>query len=262
MRRQTNIVKRDLNLYANRVGDDDNMNIRESDKHAIRYKKSKTDAFFSSTDLFAGQVPGFKFNGSTSIGSLVGFICSIFAVAIILPYAIVKMIRVVKQRDSPTISNYINKSVYAGNAHPVDLKKLKRKPAFVAKDFFEQRILDNPKYVEWKAHMVETKGAADGEIKTEIGLHICTEAEWLDFYAPEPTKKQTFDRLKASNQVKCLDDKDVNGVEVDYNIYGDDENQPHRRLDVTFAPCTKRTKENRCVMNLATSIRYIGAPDI
>jgi hypothetical protein len=54
------------------------------------------------------------------------------------------------------------------------LKKTKRKPAFIAKDFFAQRILDNPKYVHWTAHMVETNGQADGEVKTEIGMHICT----------------------------------------------------------------------------------------
>jgi hypothetical protein len=31
---------------------------------------------------------------------------------------------------------------------------------------------------------------------------------------------------------------------------------------VTFAPCTVRTKENRCVRDLDASIKYIGAPDI
>jgi hypothetical protein len=84
--------------------------------------------------------------------------------------------------------------------------------------------LDDPKYVEWKAHMVETKGTADGEVKTEIGLHTCTEAEWDDFYAPEATKKPTFDKLRSSGQAKCLDNLDVDGKEVDFNVFGDDEN--------------------------------------
>jgi hypothetical protein len=59
--------------------------------------------------------------------------------------------------------------------------------------------------------MVETDGAADGEKKTEIGLHVCTEAEWGEFYEPEPSKKPTFDRLKKTNRVLCLDDLDKTG---------------------------------------------------
>ena len=76
------------------------------------------------------------------------------------------------------------------------MKKTKRKPAFIAKDFFAQRILDNPKYVHWTAHMVETNGQADGEVKTEIGMHICTPEEWEEFYEPTKAMKNTFNRLK------------------------------------------------------------------
>jgi hypothetical protein len=67
--------------------------VREYTKQ--RYERSKKAEFLADYDLFAGTVPGFSFNRQNKIGTGLGFFCSILAVIIILPYAMVKMIRVV-----------------------------------------------------------------------------------------------------------------------------------------------------------------------
>jgi hypothetical protein len=38
--------------------------------------------------------------------------------------------------------------------------------------------------------------------------------------------------------MNCLTGKDVKGAAVDFNLYGPDENSPHRRLEFLYKPCT------------------------
>ena len=55
-------------------------------------------------------------------------------------------------------------------------------------------------------------------------MHICTPKDWDNFHEPEAPMKNTFNRLKEEGKVRCLNDTDINGKPVDFNIYGDDEN--------------------------------------
>ena len=42
--------------------------------------------------------------------------------------------------------------------------------------------------------------------------------------------------LKESNNMNYIDKKDVNGKDVNTNLFGPDENTPHRRMELMFRP--------------------------
>jgi uncharacterized protein YktB (UPF0637 family) len=58
-------------------------------------------------------------------------------------------------------------------------------PAFQVSDFYSQRVVNDPNFVEWTAFMVESDGLVN-ETKFQIGIHRCTEEDFEYFY--ESTK--------------------------------------------------------------------------
>ena len=44
--------------------------------------------------------------------------------------------------------------------------------------------------------------------------------------------------MKNSQNSFCLSSHDEEGNKIDFDIYGNDELQPHRRIDLSFMPCT------------------------
>ena len=44
-----------------------------------------------------------------------------------------------------------------------------------------------------------------------MSLHLCSQAELNEFYPPTPANKKTVERLKRSETLMCLDEKDDKG---------------------------------------------------
>jgi hypothetical protein len=55
-----------------------------------------------------------------------------------------------------------------------------------------------------------------------------------------------LDELKLKDSLFCLNEKDIKGKPINYNLFGRDEVSKHRRLDIIFKPCMPKqlTKEN------------------
>jgi hypothetical protein len=46
--------------------------------------------------------------------------------------------------------------------------------------------------------------------------------------------------MRENNSAWCFDQYRENGEPIDFTIYGSSENMPHRRLDLSFIPCTPK----------------------
>lgn len=53
----------------------------------------------------------------------------------------------------------------------------------------------------------------------------------------EKVFKEKMTRNKFVNQALCIERKKADGTLHDLHIYGGDENQKHRRLELTYKPC-------------------------
>jgi hypothetical protein len=82
--------------------------------------------------------------------------------------------------------------------------------------------------------------------------------------------------MRANNSAWCFDHEDENGDPYDFTVYGSSENMPHRRLDLSFIPCTPKIgtpeqhPEEKCLISdsseyeakLNEAIEYIGSPNL
>jgi hypothetical protein len=71
----------------------------------------------------------------------------------------------------------------------------------------------------------------------EGGVHKCTPQEWEKFFAPKQTQKNKFEMLKRLGAMMCMDKKDNNDQPIDMNLFGRDQNSPHRRIELILQPC-------------------------
>jgi hypothetical protein len=82
--------------------------------------------------------------------------------------------------------------------------------------------------------------------------------------------------MRENNSAWCFDREDENGEPYDFTVYGSSENMPHRRLDLSFIPCTPKIGTSRehpgeeCLIpnsrgyeaKLNEAIEYIGSPNL
>ena len=110
-----------------------------------------------------------------------------------------------------------------------------------------------------------------------IKTHLCDKADFAKFYEPTAASAQAIKHLQESNSMICLDEKDVDGNEIDWKLYGESEIEGHRRLDILYLPCKpvlKRTAKpgEVCLVDSLTDeavlkakldeiIKYVGMPD-
>jgi hypothetical protein len=84
--------------------------------------------------------------------------------------------------------------------------------------------------------MIENDGHEELDVQ-ELDLHICTEEDFNSFYPPSKTTVDKFELLRNDNSMLCLNQTDSNGDPVDLRIWGKNEVEHHRRLDISFMPC-------------------------
>ena len=104
-------------------------------------------------------------------------------------------------------------------------------------DFYSQDLADDENYFQWSAFMVESDGLVN-EVKTAIPITTCTDADYDAFYPPTQNTRNKFDKIKSEKTALCLGQYDAEGNPIDFTIYGSTEAMPHRRLDISFMPCT------------------------
>ena len=89
-----------------------------------------------------------------------------------------------------------------------------------------------------------------------IGVHTCTEDEWSEFYPPRAASLSHFNRLKADKEMLCL-----NKTDTDLNLYGPNENTPHRSIELMFLPVGCNETTENCTEKLNESKKYVGMPN-
>jgi hypothetical protein len=84
--------------------------------------------------------------------------------------------------------------------------------------------------------MIENDGDVDLEV-LELDLHICTDEDFDSFYPPSKNTVQKFELLKTEKTMICINQEDSNGDPLDLRVWGKNEVEHHRRLDISFMPC-------------------------
>jgi len=84
--------------------------------------------------------------------------------------------------------------------------------------------------------MIENDGNEDLDVQ-ELELHICTKEDFTNFYPPSKGTVDKFEILKNEESMYCINQEDANGDPIDLNIWGKNEVEHHRRLDISFMPC-------------------------
>jgi hypothetical protein len=87
--------------------------------------------------------------------------------------------------------------------------------------------------------IVEGDGEANETI-TYLEYRKCTDEDWAHFYEPSRKYEAHFWSLKQKGHLNCLTGKDVSGNEANFDLFGQDENAPHRRIEFSFLPCTPK----------------------
>ena len=101
----------------------------------------------------------------------------------------------------------------------------------------QPRVLKaDPSQIEWRAAIIESDGEMEID-RQEIGVHLCLESDFDQFYEISAASKHKYETIKQLNGLYCLDKHDKKGRELDLMLYGPDEAAQHRRLDIVYAPC-------------------------
>ena len=85
--------------------------------------------------------------------------------------------------------------------------------------------------------MVESDGLRDIN-ELDLILHKCSDEDYEHFYKPSQNNVFKFEEMKTHNTSMCINRVDENGEKLDLRIWGKSEVEPHRRLDLSFKPCT------------------------
>ena len=84
-------------------------------------------------------------------------------------------------------------------------------------------------------------------VDQRVGVHVCNDDDWAKFYNPSKLAKTRIDDLKRRSALYCLNENDKDGKPVNMDLYGPDENYPHRRIEIMYRPCDpiKETEANK-----------------
>jgi hypothetical protein len=99
--------------------------------------------------------------------------------------------------------------------------------------------------------MVESDGLVH-ETKTQIPVKKCEPEDFKFFNPVTKGSKNKFDSMSTNGKSLCLEREDEFGNPYDFRIWGASETTPHRRLDISFMPCTPVVTSNS---STACSIR-------
>ena len=76
-----------------------------------------------------------------------------------------------------------------------------------------------------------------GEVITYLEYHKCDNKDWEKFYPPSKKTLARFEKMKNEGYMNCLTGFDTDGNEIDFDLYGENETTPHRRLEFFYGPC-------------------------
>jgi hypothetical protein len=170
-----------------------------------------------------------------------GFSC--FFWLLLIAFGVIKLIRLLTG-SNPLISAAPELDYY-GVTDEMDLAdpNLEMLPSFQVTDFYSQQIADDPDYFQWTAFMVESDGLVN-EIKTQIPIKRCEPDDFSYFSPSTKGSKNKFESMSTNGQALCLEREDEFGNPYDFRIWGASETTPHRRLDISFMPCTPVVTSN------------------
>ena len=106
--------------------------------------------------------------------------------------------------------------------------------------------------------MITSDGNTDGDT-LDLEVRNCSDEDFENnFYPPSKTSVDKFASLKAASTLKCINPLDSDGNPIDLRIWGKSEVEPHRRLDLSFMPCTPQSDDRRgdCYVNAHTDANY------
>ena len=105
--------------------------------------------------------------------------------------------------------------------------------AWTVEGYLDKKRKDDPRYVKLLARILYiTDDKAHEKI---LSVHECTDADWSEF--PQPARGMEDQVAAIKNDpdrgIYCLDKGELDGIE----IYGDEKNSNHARLELFLLPC-------------------------
>ena len=68
-------------------------------------------------------------------------------------------------------------------------------------------------------------------------MHKCNSDDFSKMKAPSIQSSHRIQQLNETESLFCLDKKDMDGNPVKMQLYGNNDNVPHRRIEVIYMPC-------------------------
>ena len=204
------------------------------------------EKFFDRNDQFAATMKSFNFEGRQKVHSSVGVLMTVLVKVILYSYGIKMFTKLIK-KDNPNVYTELQPESYSDEMHTLDMGVVSneevysqnKKPfkfAFAMRGYLDHEIKNKTNMVEWEVHVYKGNGSSE-YTEFEVGVHACNDSDYKDFYTLSKKSKPRFDDFKEKGSFLCMNDYDVNGLKVDKNLFGPDENTPHRRFELIFKPC-------------------------
>jgi hypothetical protein len=211
-------------------------------------------------DGYARKVPTFNIHGDTEVKTAVGGVLTCAIILLVLGYGAIKAIQLAG-RQNPKVNTFKVANNYPGR-EMIDLNEIKFRAAFSVENYWDRRMIDDPRYVKTLMRLIGTRG---GERYEKIlPHHKCTEADYAEFY---PAHTNSEDQLKAMQSdenrgLYCVDEWDD-----DMFAGGEEEASEYQRLDFAVVPCNYihyefgdvgDTISEDCIADLDAQIAYMG----
>jgi hypothetical protein len=109
--------------------------------------------------------------------------------------------------------------------------------AFSVQNAITKELLYDPSLIRFQGIISEGDGLKQYQNIQEIGVHPCSHTDFKKMYTPATNSKRRIERLQYKDSLFCLNDTDVNGRQLNLNLFGMDTEGPHRRLEIIVMPC-------------------------
>lgn len=235
-----------------------------SDKKARRKQWWTTGQVLRKIDSFGQPLPSFNIRGKDYLQTSVGGFVTLMLTLLVLMYAMVKFDHL-NSRFNPQMSSYL-----VDNEKNEDLNLNERgfRVAFAIEDYYApKRLKNDPTYIKWLFRMWGKKNGISYE--RLLQAHLCTEADYAEFYPIQDTYVQTLNEIKSDPErgFFCLNWTDTNEPFV---IYGTENDDNYQRFELVLMPCNSVSSDvgplqgdlaeisPECHESLDEQARYIG----
>ena len=194
-------------------------------------------------DFFGAPVKSFNFEGRQKVHTKPGLICSALVTLCLTTYALHLFIKL-SSKSNPNVYTQDVKEQFSSPNEGHDLSQITQpdfqKPwqmAFAMRNYNTGEILHNHTMIEYEVHVYTGDGKGTDTIEHQVGVHVCNETDYANFYGPF---KPRFEMMRSQDAWMCMDQYDKAGKKVNTTLFGQDENTEHRRYEVIYKPCTPR----------------------